>query len=119
MRLDCRNFYIVSVKMGFSTKAVAFFLSLRCVYAFLSSRDLVLETLPNSTEFLSNQTSSNRTAQSLGDVQEAIVFCGQSRGAYLDSDSCENALNKIPLFGDPGQDVEFRPRFENPSLTVA
>ena len=122
MRLDCRNFQIVSVKMGFSATAVAFFLSLRCVYASLSSRDLVLETLPNSTEFLyplSNQTFSNRKAPSLGEVQTAIVFCRQLHGSYLDSDSCENALKKIPLFGVPGQDVEFRPRFQNPSHTAA
>lgn len=122
MRLDCRNFQIVSVKMGFSATAVAFFLSLRCICASLSSRDLVLETLPNSTDFLyplSNRTSSDRKAASLDEVQAAIVFCRQIHGSYLDTDSCENALKKIPLFGIPGQDVEFRPRFQNPSSTAA
>ena len=108
--------------MLFSAKEIALLLSLRCVYASIFSRDLVLEKLPNSTDLLyplSNQTSSNRTAPGLSDLHRGTIKCNRYRPVYLDPDSCENALKKIPLFGEPGHDVEFRARKDNPSRTVA
>ena len=73
------------------------------------SQDLVLPNLANTSYPLrinANQTAFNST-------QNYLVQCGHSRTPPLDTYSCENAWGKFPLFGDPGEEVEFKHRHEN------
>ena len=88
----------------------------------LSSRDLELQNLPNSTDHLynsSNHTSLNLTALIWDDLQ-AYKRCQNAVSPQMDPLSCDDALKKIPLFGDPetGVDVRFRHRHEKPPAGV-
>lgn len=97
--------------------AILPFLLFRLVFTFsLPSRDLVLENLPNLTNLYgpSSQSPSNRTAVKLGDDEGTLTCRGGIRSPALDPQSCQNAWEKIPLFGEEGEEVYFRHRHENP-----
>lgn len=100
--------------MRFSIKATILLLSIVELTFSFSSRDLVLQNLPNSTDHLYNPTtltSLNSTALKWNDQ---FTRCTNAVGPMMDPLSCDNALKKIPLFGDPetGLEVRFRHRHE-------
>lgn len=45
---------------------------------------------------------------------DPLIKCAGFRTPSLDAASCKNAWEKVPLFGEPGEDVEFRGRYHNP-----
>ena len=109
-------FQSMHLGMAPSVNAILVFLLFRLVSTFsLPSRDLVLENLSNSTNLYgpSSQSSPNRTAVKLGDDEEKLT-CRGFRSPTLDPRSCQNAWEKIPLFGEEGEEVTFRHRHENP-----
>lgn len=108
--------------MALSANAILVFLLFRLVSTLsFPSRDLVLENLPNSTYLSrpSSQSSSNRTAVKLGDDQGTLTCLSGFRSPALNPRSCQNAWEKIPLFGTEGEEVTFRHRHENPPATQA
>lgn len=112
----------MQLEMAPSANAILVFLLFRLVSTFsLPSRDLVLENLPNSTNLSrpSSQSSSNLTAVKLGDDQGTLTCLAGFRSPPLNPRSCQNAWEKIPVFGEEGEEVVFRHRHENPPTTQA
>ena len=108
--------------MRFSTTAITPLLLFVELTSSFSSRDLILQNLPNSTDRLynpSNHTSLSSTAASWKDLQ-AYTKCQNAVYPYVDPSSCHDALEKVPLFGDPetGVNVRFRHRYERPPAGI-
>lgn len=106
------------VRMRLSIKAISLILFTVELTLSISPRNSVLQNLPNSTDRLymsSNHTSFNLTALRWSGVQ-SFSRCQGAISPKLDTLSCMNALEKIPLSGDPGTgvDVRFRHRYERP-----
>ena len=112
-----QSFQTMQLEMAPSVNAIFVFLLFRLVSTFsLPSRDLVLENLPNSTNLYrpSSQSSPNRTAVKLGDEEGTLTCLSGLRSPPLDPRSCQNAWEKIPLFGEEGEELIFRHRHERP-----
>ena len=110
-------FQTMQSEMAPSVNAILVFLLFRLVSTFsLPSRDLVLENLPNSTDLYrpSSQSSSNWTAVKLGDEEGTLTCLSGFRSPPLNPRSCQNAWEKIPVFGEEGEEVFFRHRHEKP-----